>query len=88
MLILLLCTRFMVGRSTKAPAGPDHLICLAPSGEAEAKVLHLACDQVLNLQIIFLPIISLVNRASVDLAISLPMSVVTVRALCSNKKYQ
>ena len=70
-----------IGRSTKAPAGSDQLNCLVPSGKAEAEVLHLACDQVLNLQIILLPVISLVNRASVDLAISLPMSVVTVGAL-------
>ncbi len=73
-----------------APAGPPlnvsttsgtHLNILGPLGKAEAEVLNLACDQVLNLQIILLPIISLVNRASVDLAISLPMSVITVRAL-------
>lgn len=50
-------------------------------GEAEAEVLDLARDQVLDLKIVLAAILALVDGTCVDLTVSLPMPVISIGTL-------
>ncbi len=52
-------------------------------GETEAEVLDFSRDKILNLQIVFLAIVAFMDGASVDLTITLPVSVIAIRPLKS-----